>query len=259
MDFTAKQIFVTGASSGLGKEVALQLAQAKPKLLILNGRNEEKLKQVVEECEKLAGKEAVKYIVADYSKVGEGVRTAEEILKITKELDIFIQVHGFGGLLKPTGELSIENLNLVMQTNFMSVVELTNEISKFMNKNGSIVLCGSVNSFKPCECGAQYCSSKAALDMFAKTAAIDLGKKSQIRVNTVLPGMLDTPFQHPYYPSPEEQTKLIDSMKDKLSILGRIPTVKNVAHTFLFLASDLAADITGTSITVDCGLALLGA
>jgi NAD(P)-dependent dehydrogenase (short-subunit alcohol dehydrogenase family) len=90
--------------------------------------------------------------------------------------------------------------------------------------------------------------------MLAKCAALDLCGRG-IRVNSVAPGLIDTRFQSKFFSSPEEQTKQLTAIGEKLP-LGRIPSTQGITNAILFLASDLAADITGTEQVVDCGHAI---
>ena len=259
MNFDNKKIFITGATGGLGSQIVLSFAHFNANLLIISGRNEEKLKQLTETFQNINKTTKISFIVADFSKQGEASRVSEEIQKITKDLDIFIQVHGIiGSPRKSVSNLDMNDFMNVMQVNFISVVDMTNEISKFMNKKGSIVFCGSTNGKRAIAKSSQYSSSKAALEMFTKTAAIDLGKKSKIRVNIVLPGWMKTSFSKDLFKTEEDQEQALDKIGKHSTVLGHIATLESVSNMFLFLASDLSKDITGTSNVVDCGELLLG-
>ena len=120
-----------------------------------------------------------------------------------------------------------------------------------MNKNGSIVFITSFNSFRPDGSYSAYCSSKAALTMFMKCAAIDLGKRG-IRVNSVAPGLVDTPFHDKIFESKEQKEEVFQKTKS-MNPNGRIPSADGIANAVLFLSSNLAEDITGHEQIVDCG------
>jgi NAD(P)-dependent dehydrogenase (short-subunit alcohol dehydrogenase family) len=141
-----------------------------------------------------------------------------------------------------------------MNVTFMSFVRLTNLLPRFMPENSSIVFVSSLNSTTPSKGGSSYCCAKAALTMLAKCAAVDLGSR-RIRVTSVAPGFIDTPFHSQFFPSPEEQTKALTALGSRAP-LGRIPSKEGITNSILFLASDLAFDITGTEQIVDCGHAV---
>ena len=259
MNFEGKKIFVTGATGGLGHQITLTLAHHNPSLLILSGRNEEKLIALIKDFQEINKTTKIHYITADFSKQGEPQRVSQEIQHITKDIDIFLQIHGILGTHRnPVSKLDMNDFMNVMQVNFISVVDLTNEISKFMNENGSIVFCGSTSAKRSIAKNSQYCSSKAALEMFTKTAAIDLGKKARIRVNIVCPGWMKTDFSSGIFQSKEVQNKALEKIGKHSTVLGHIASLESVCHMFLFLASDLSKEITGSTHVVDCGELLLG-
>jgi len=253
MDFSGKSVFVTGASSGLGKAIAIAVSKLKPKILVITGRSEERLELVKKEiqCECVI-------CPADFSKPDEAIRVSEAVEKaVNGSLDVFIADHGYGGDLEPVPDVKVEgNFARVMQVNFNSIVALTNLLGKFMSENSSIVFITTLNSIFPSPCGTAYCCSKAALSMFMRCAAIDLGLKKQIRVNSVAPGFIDTPFQAPFFPNQEVQTQTLTELGKK-GPLKRIATVEGIADIVLFYASDLARDITGQEQVVDCGASLM--
>jgi NAD(P)-dependent dehydrogenase (short-subunit alcohol dehydrogenase family) len=174
--------------------------------------------------------------------------------KSNSRLDVFIGNHGFALESAPLPDADLSVFSTVMNMNFMSMVRLTNLLPRFMTANSAIVFVSSLNSSVPSKASSSYCCSKAALTMLAKCAALDLGTR-KIRVNSVAPGFIDTPFQSKFFPSPEEQTKLLRA-EGKKAALGRIPSTQGITNAILFLASDLASDITGTEQVVDCGFAI---
>jgi len=112
---------------------------------------------------------------------------------------------------------------------------------------GAIVNVSSLNAHVPMHMGSGYATAKAGVEMFSKNAALELADHG-IRVNSVLPGLIDTPLTAPMMS--------IDGLKD--DFLERIPlkrpgTPAEIAEVCLFLASDAASYITGTSVVVDGG------
>lgn len=256
MNLGEKTVLVTGASSGLGRAISLSFAKECVRKLILTGRNQERLNQITQDCKQSC--ENTVYFVADMTKDDDIAKLASFVeAEVESHLDIFVSNHGYPGTeLSVVPEFDpLKNFDLVMKTNFMSHVQLTNLVARFMGQGGAIVYITSINSTLAEGGGSAYCCSKASLAMFMKCAAIDLSKKG-IRVNAVAPGMLDTPFQAISFETPEKQIEGLTAIGSKLP-LRRIPTVQGIANTVLFLSSDLACDITGYEQVVDCGHLLM--
>lgn len=117
------------------------------------------------------------------------------------------------------------------KNSFTSVVDLTNQISKEMNRDGSIIF---VYPPYNCNSSSQLCTN-TSLAMFAKTAALDLGKKAHIRVNAIKVGYIE-----------QYSSGTVDSSV-------RFTSFESISNMLLFLSSDLSKDITGTEQVVDSG------
>lgn len=257
MDFKGKSVFVTGASNGLGKQISLSFAQSGASLLILTGRNENRLKSVVDECKKFCQNSI--YVIGDMENADDIDRICSFIEeKTSNKLDIFIGNHGIISSCKTGNDLSecsINSFNHVMNVNFTSNVRLTNRLCRIMPSGSSILFITSINSTFASLNNSAYCSSKAALSMFMKCSALDLGPRG-IRVNSIAPGTMNTNFNISNYETKEVQKQDLEKIGKKLPI-KHIATTQGVANTVLFLTSDLAADITGIEQTVDCGQSLI--
>ena len=117
---------------------------------------------------------------------------------------------------------------------------------------GSIVNISSLNAHVPMHTGAAYSSAKAGVEMFTKNAALELAV-DQIRINAVLPGLIDTPLTKRRLVN----KPLMEVWLDRIP-LGRPGLPEDVAKACLFLAGDDAAYITGTSLVVDGGWEITG-
>ena len=142
---------------------------------------------------------------------------------------------------------SIKMIEDSMHTNFISQVQLAQLVSRYMmrNKRGSIVNVASVAGMEAEEGGLAYGSSKAAVLFSTQTMALELGKYG-VRVNAVSPGFIDTDMWR----------GRIDALREKIlreTPLRRQGNPEEVAHTILFLASEMASFITGQNIVVDGG------
>ncbi|KAH0786588.1 L-xylulose reductase-like [Histomonas meleagridis] len=240
MEFKKKAIFVTGADSILGKEIALAFAKANPKILIITGKNQNELSETEANCIKFC--QNTKSIIGDMRKEEDIQSVVEFVERETKgSLDIFIGSHGSNIQSTAISEFDSNTFNEIMNINFTSMVHLTNLLARFMNEGSSIVFVTSTNDTKPAPLCSAYCSSKAALSMFMKCAAIDLGKRG-IRVNSIASCL----------PS-------IDEIKDigKSLPCGHAPSYQGAVNAIMFLSSDMAKDITGIEQVVDCGMSLL--
>ena len=112
---------------------------------------------------------------------------------------------------------------------------------------GAIVNIGSINGRVPMRGGAAYVSAKAGVEAFTKNAALELGQYG-IRVNCVMPGLVETPLTQGY----RSIAAVSEAFTDRI-VLGRTATVDEIAAPVLFLASDAASYITGASLMVDGG------
>lgn len=179
MSFThlsGKTAFVTGASSGLGKQIALQLARSNVSVLVIAGRDAKRLQEVATEIQ--FGSVRIVTIIGDMGIKEDIERMAGEVEKeVSGKLDIFIGNHGAPLAISAVGEINADDFSSAMDVNFTSMVRMTNLVVRFMNKGGAICFTTSTNSTRPCPTAAAYCCAKSALKMFVKVAAVDLGPK----------------------------------------------------------------------------------
>ncbi len=241
---TQKVILVTGASSGIGKSIAIECARLGAKLVI-SGRNHERLSQTFSELE---GDGHVE-VLADLSKEEE---IAELVSRIPK-LDGIVHVAGIVKP-KPFQFLNRSELDEVMNTNFFGPVLLTNEIirKKQLNRGGSIVFISSISGIL-CSFigGSSYSASKGAINGIIKGMALDLAPKG-IRVNSIIPGMIDTNIFEGSGIS--EQDLESDRKRYPLSRYGK---PEEVAYGVIYLLSDASSWTTGSNLLIDGGFTLI--
>lgn len=186
MSFKDKVILVTGASSGIGAEIARHFATLGGKVAIV-GRNEKRLNEVAQEI----GASAALAIVADV--VTDTERIINETIKHFGQLDVLVNnagVLGQGNLATYTDE----EFNRIFDTNVRGVIKLTQLAVPHLEKTkGNIVNMSSVAGLRPMKNVLSYCISKAALDQFTQCTALDLADK-HIRVNSVNPAFVRTPI-----------------------------------------------------------------
>jgi len=244
--FTLKEktIFVTGASSGIGKAIAIECSNMGAKVII-SGRNEVRLKETLSN---LKG-DNHEYIIADLS-------IKEDLQTLYKGLPVIDGLVNCAGLTKvaPFPFATRDSFEEVMNVNFFAPTELTRLLvkSKKISKKGSIVFISSVSGvYCSAVASSIYSSSKGAVNGLVKGVALDLAPKG-IRVNSVNPGMIDTDI---FSGSAITQEQLNEDMKRYP--LGRYGKPEEVAYAVIYLLSDASSWTTGSNILIDGGYTLI--
>lgn len=238
-----KRILVTGASSGIGKAIAIESSKMRASIII-TGRNEQRLKETYS----LLEGHGHDLIVADLS-------IKEDLNRLHKELPVINGLVNCAGLTIPKPFKFVTDIDLksVMDVNFEAPFMLTRSIvkSKKISKGGSIVFISSISGVKVSYVGGSiYSASKGAINGLSKSLAIELAPN--IRVNTIIPGMIDTNILSGGEIS--EQQLLEDIQHYPLKRYG---TPKEVAFAAIYLLSDAASWITGSNLLIDGGYTLL--
>lgn len=238
-----KTILVTGASSGIGRSIAITCSQMGAKVII-TGRNERRLHQTYIDLEgsghekliaDLTDLTQLKYMVVQLSKL-DGVVSNAGIVKslITqasepKDVDDIFKINTFA---------PINLIQFLLQ-------------AKKLNRNASIVFISSISGVY---CGAVggslYGSTKAAIDGFAKALALEVALRG-IRVNTLNPGMIDTNIFDDTSLSKEQFAEDVKNYP-----LKRYGKPRDVAYAAVYLLSDAAEWVTGSSLLIDGGYTL---
>lgn len=239
-----KTILVTGASSGIGKAIAIESSKMGANVII-TGRNEERLKKTYY----LLKGNGHGLIVADLS-------VKEDIERLHKELPVIDGLVNCAGLTKvaPFSFATRDSFEEVMNVNFFAPTELTRLMvkTKKIRKGASIVFISSVSGvYCSAVASAIYSSSKGAVNGLVKGVALDLAPKG-IRVNSVNPGMIDTDI-FTGSAITDEQLKT-DMLRYPL---GRYGKPEEVAYAVIYLLSDAATWITGSNLLIDGGYTLL--
>lgn len=242
-----KKIIVAGASSGIGKAIAILLSKLEAKVILV-ARREDKLQEVIAEMEG----DGHKYYCFDLSEVDDIEGFVKNIVIENGTLDGLVYCAGVGAnrplkLLKPFA------MQEAMQINTLAFVEIVRSVTKknAYNTGMSIVGISSVSSMRGNKSKVAYCASKGALDSMVRAMAKELSVK-KIRINTVNPGFVKTPHFNKL-----EQNAGSDS-EDFNSILQRqylgLAEPEDIANSVVFLLSDAAKIISGTNLVVDGGL-----
>jgi len=244
-DFNGKHIMITGASSGIGKGIAIYLSKLRANIIMV-ARNEERLKETLNELE--PGGHS--YYLLDLKNINDIENMLNNVCNGGRKLHGLVHSAGIS-LTIPLQYLKLEDLHSIMSVNFYSFVELVKHFSKrkFNDNGGSIVAISSISSKVGARGLAAYCASKGALESAIRSLALDLAPKN-IRINSIAPGMIGTNI----FDGLKEivNNKDFEAELKKRQVLG-VGTPEDVANAAAFLLSDASKFITGTSMVVDGG------
>ena len=237
-----KTILLTGASGGIGREIATTLANKKNNLILVYNSNKPTVENLEKKC-------AVDIFKCDLTNEEQIKTLVNKIIKKYKKIDVLVNCAGISKFqqIQDTTELDFYN---VINNNLKSTVLLTAAVSKHMisEQNGKIVnissMWGNVGSSMEC----LYSASKGAINTLTLALAKELGP-SNINVNAICPGLIDTKMNKDL--SASDINAIVESTP-----LGRIGKPKDVANLVEFLVSEKSDFITGQIITIDGGLTL---
>ncbi len=238
-----KNALVTGGSRGIGKAIAITLANHGANIAFTDLAYDEQAKAVEEELKGLGVK--AKGYASNASKYDETERTVDEVAKEFGSIDILVNN---AGITKDTllMRMSEEQWDAVINVNLKSVFNFTKTVQKYMLKqrSGSIINMSSVVGVSGNAGQSNYAASKAGILGFTKSVAREVGSRN-VRCNAIAPGFIMT-----------DMTSALPEDVRKEWIAGiplkRGGTPEDVANVTLFLASDLSAYISGQVISV-CG------
>jgi 3-oxoacyl-[acyl-carrier protein] reductase len=247
MEFAGKVAVVTGGSRGIGRAIALRLAEGGARVVVNYRSNETAANEVVEKIRSGGGESIA--VQADVSQVDEAQALINTAKKAFDRVDILVNN---AGTTRDTllMRMSEDDWDVVLDTNLKGTFNCIKAASRQMMRQryGRIVNITSVAGISGNAGQANYASAKAGIIGLTKTVAKELGGR-QITCNAVAPGLVPTDL------TADLPQDMVD-MAIERTPLGRTGTVEDMAAAVAYLASDGAGFVTGQVLAVDGGLAI---
>ena len=239
-----KKILVTGASSGIGQTTAIECSKMGASVII-SGRNEERLQQTLDS---MCNKDRHILLIADIT-TEEGLK---HIVNSIDRLDGIVLCAG-KGITLPLQFATREKFDEIFEINFFAPVELLRVLykKKKLNKEASVVFISSIGGTRITRPGnGIYGASKSAFNTIMKFSALEFAPR-KIRVNSVCPGMVDTPLIH-------RGTYTDEDFKNDMELypLKRYGVPTDIAWGVIYLLSEASSWMTGQSLVIDGGLTM---
>ncbi len=243
-EFAGKTAIVTGASRGIGRAIALDLGGDGARVVVNYARSEPEAARVVEEV-RAAGGDAIA-CQADVARKAEVERMLADALDAFGTVDLLVNNAGIN-IDRPFLELSEEDWDRVVDTNLKGAFLCSQAAGRVMDagSGGCIVNISAVTAVTGRKNAANYCASKAGLDMLTKCVALELAPK--VRVNSLAVGFIASPIVERLY-TKEQLADIVE-----VTPLRRMGAYEEVAAAVRFFASEAAAFVTGQTLIVDGG------
>jgi NAD(P)-dependent dehydrogenase (short-subunit alcohol dehydrogenase family) len=241
---------VTGAGKGLGRSIAIGLAQAGANVALLS-RTAKDLDAVAEEVRQ-EGVEALP-VVADATNSEQINNAVQDIVKRFGRLDVLVHSAGGSHPKKPVLDLSDEEWSRLIGANLDSTFFVCRAVGKVMTAQGrgSIINIASVAGQRGRPSNAPYSAAKAAVINFSRALAMEWAALG-VRVNTLAPGRFLTPLTEVEMSDPQKYGAWIKNVP-----LGRLGKPEELREIVVWLASEASSFVTGSTIVIDGGITLL--
>jgi glucose 1-dehydrogenase len=247
---TGRRALVTGATTGIGRGTAFELAAHGAAVAIDYLGNDDEAREMVETIEGAGGRAAgVQMDVSAEEEVVRGFAQAREALG---GLDLLVNNAGIEAPFELV-DMPLAEWNRVIGVNLTGVFLASREAARIMladGARGTIVMVSSVHEEIPWKQFSHYCASKGGVKLFAQSIARELAPHG-IRVVSVAPGAIATPINRDVLNDPKAKREVQDEIP-----LGRWGEVADVAQAIAWVASDQASYVTGTTLFVDGGMTL---
>lgn len=244
-DFNGKVALVTGGGRGIGRAVAIGLAECGARVVVTS-RTGEELDKVVDEIKQNGGQALAQ--VTDITKNEQIDALVEAAVKTYDRIDILIN-NAARSIMVPLMDLREDGWDKIFGTNCKAVFLLSRSAAKIMAEKGGgrIVNISTIGAVRGGAGMSAYHTSKAALSMLNKCMAVEWAPLN-INVNAVGPGLVKTAFSQPIWGNPD-----VEKMAAAKIPKGRLAEPEEIVGTVLFLCSEDSNYITGETIYVDGG------
>ncbi len=245
-DLTGKVAIVTGAAMGIGRGIALRLAEAGAAVVIAD-ISPSAAEETVSQIRSAGGK--AKAVKVDVASVADAIRTIEETVQAFGRLDILVNNAGIFPFA-PALEVSEALWDKVLAINLKGMFFFTQAAAREMIREGhagKIINIASIDAFHPTGNLVHYDSSKGGVVMMTKSLALELGPQN-INVNAIAPGAIQTPGAS----GPAISDEVIQAFAARIP-LHRMGVPDDIARAALFLASAASDYMTGSVVVVDGG------
>ncbi|MCC7422439.1 MAG: glucose 1-dehydrogenase [Planctomycetaceae bacterium] len=240
-----KVAVVTGASKGIGAEIARQLAAEGAAVVVNYSSSKEGADRVVSDIAKSGGKAVA--VQANVARPADIPRLFHETKRAFGRVDVLVNNAGVYEF-QPLENVTPEHFHRQYDLNVLGLILATQEAVKHMGDGGSIVNIGSVAATLAPPTGSVYSGTKAAVNAITKSLAGELGSR-RIRVNAVNPGMVETEGTHSAGITESDFRKQVEAQTP----LGRIGKPQDIAPVVVFFASPDSGWITGETVYVSGG------
>jgi NAD(P)-dependent dehydrogenase (short-subunit alcohol dehydrogenase family) len=239
-----KAALVTGASSGIGSAIAVELARAGADVALI-GRDRERLRGAVDRAS-VEGPGAAEGIVADLTADEGPARVIDEAVARFGRLDTVVHA---AGVFRPQPLEQTEDaiLDGQWETNVRAPFRLTRTAVPHLPEGGAVIFISSIAGHVGFLNSSAYCATKGAIELLVKALAAELAPRG-VRVNAIAPGNVRTPINEDLLADPDYARAMIDATP-----AGRIGEVEDIAPAVVFLASPSARYVHGSSLLIDGG------
>jgi glucose 1-dehydrogenase len=247
---TGRRALVTGATTGIGRGTAFELAAHGAAVAIDYRGKEDEASAMVAAIEGAGGRAVA--VQMDISKEDEVTRGFAEAREAFGGLDLVVNNAGVEAPFELV-DMPLEEWNRVIAVNLTGVFLASREAARIMRADdvpGTIVMVSSVHEQIPWKKFSHYCATKGGVKLFAQSIARELAPHG-IRVVSVAPGAIETPINRDVLDDPEAKREVLEEIP-----LGRWGTVDDVAQAIAWVASEQASYVVGTTLFVDGGMTL---
>lgn len=250
-DLTGKRAIVSGATRGIGRGTAIELASAGAEVVVNYRAAEDAAEadEVIARCVDAGGK--AHKIQANFENQSEIEALVDQSITAMGGLDIAVSNAAYSDRQRFTQQ-DFDEFRKTIDVTMMGSYYLVRAASTAMvaaGRGGSIVVIGSLHAHSAIPGSMAYNMAKAGINQMAKTAAVEL-VEHRIRVNLIHPGWIDTPGERKFF---NEETL---QAKGAQLPLGRMGTPQDIARGVVYLCDPKSEYITGTTLTIDGGISL---